>query len=200
MRILIVESDLAIARFIEQQLVDNFDCDVHIATNCDDAKVEMHIFLPQLLLCDVSLKAGEGGLELVSELKRQYVFEVIFLSSSHSKATILQATKMQPVNYLFKPLGAADIFAVITLVKPHITANAQLGRLRYSKQSPRQPFSATELEVLRRIVQRKTTREISEELFLSPYTVKNHRHNICRKLGLKAENNALLKWALENSV
>jgi DNA-binding NarL/FixJ family response regulator len=40
--------------------------------------------------------------------------------------------------------------------------------------------------------------DIAETLHLSRYTVKNHRHTICRKLQLRDENNALLKWVVEN--
>ncbi|WP_460685651.1 LuxR C-terminal-related transcriptional regulator [Niabella aquatica] len=35
-------------------------------------------------------------------------------------------------------------------------------------------------------------------LFISTYTVKNHRHRICRKLSLKDENNALVKRVLQH--
>ena len=40
--------------------------------------------------------------------------------------------------------------------------------------------------------------EIAETLHLSRYTIKNHRHNICRKLELADENNALLKWVVQH--
>jgi len=57
-------------------------------------------------------------------------------------------------------------------------------------------LSETERTILYMIGQRKTSGQIAEALCSSPYTIKNHRHNICRKLGLKGGNNSLLSFAL----
>jgi DNA-binding CsgD family transcriptional regulator len=54
------------------------------------------------------------------------------------------------------------------------------------------------MQVLQLIAQKKTTKKIAENLYLSPYTIKNHRYGICHKLNLTEGNNALLMWALKN--
>ncbi len=41
-----------------------------------------------------------------------------------------------------------------------------------------------ELEVLEKIGQGKTSRQIAEALNLSVFTVNNHRKHICRKIGI----------------
>jgi DNA-binding CsgD family transcriptional regulator len=41
-----------------------------------------------------------------------------------------------------------------------------------------------EMEVLEKIGQGKTSRQIAEALNLSVYTVNNHRKHICKKIGL----------------
>lgn len=45
-----------------------------------------------------------------------------------------------------------------------------------------------ELAILRLVAEGKTNKDISEELFLSPRTVENHRAKICRKLGVSGAN------------
>ena len=44
-------------------------------------------------------------------------------------------------------------------------------------------LTSRELEIARRIVARRTNRQIAEELFLSPRTVETHVRNIFAKLG-----------------
>lgn len=58
-------------------------------------------------------------------------------------------------------------------------------------------LTPTERRVLRLIAEEKQTREIAEELCISPRTVENHRSHICRKLDLHGAN-ALLKFAMAN--
>ena len=58
-------------------------------------------------------------------------------------------------------------------------------------------LTPTERHILQLIANNKTTREIAEELFISPKTVENHRSNIAAKLGVRG-NNAVLRFALEN--
>ena len=54
-----------------------------------------------------------------------------------------------------------------------------------------------ERQIVKLIADKKTSREIADELYISPRTVDNHRNNICRKLDLHGIN-ALLKFALEH--
>jgi len=52
-------------------------------------------------------------------------------------------------------------------------------------------------EILGKVSESKTSKEIAEELFISIRTVQNHRTNICNKLNLKGHNR-LLQFAILN--
>lgn len=54
-------------------------------------------------------------------------------------------------------------------------------------------LSAREGEILDKIAEGKTTRQIAEELFLSTRTVENHRANICKTINVSGRG-ALEKW------
>ncbi len=195
MRILIIEDEIIIARFLEQQLTANFECSTAIALNQQEVADTMPGFLPHLILCDINLREEKDGITLIETLRQQYVFDVIFITSYQSRAIIERALLYQPLNYIIKPVDEAAVFAAMKLAWPLIEANDKPGRL-YADSSIHQMLSDAERKILQLISQHKTSREIASILFLSPYTIKNHRHNICRKLGLKEGNNALLKWAM----
>lgn len=56
-------------------------------------------------------------------------------------------------------------------------------------------LSSTELMILYHISDLKTSKQIAEELVISPYTVNSHCSRIRNKLGLKGQK-ALLKFSL----
>ncbi len=59
-------------------------------------------------------------------------------------------------------------------------------------------LTSTEISILKLISEQKTTKEISQKLFVSEKTTENHRYNINKKLGLGSGQNSLLIFALEN--
>ena len=58
-------------------------------------------------------------------------------------------------------------------------------------------LSPTERKILTFIGESKTSKEIADELFLSPKTVDNYRFKISEKLGVRGAY-SLLKFAMEN--
>ncbi len=194
MRILIVEDEIIIARFIEQQLKANFNCEVELAVNFKEVDELIPDFLPHLVLCDINLNEDDDGIQLISKLQQSYGFGTIYITSYQSKAIIERALITKPLNYIIKPVDETKIYTAVKLVESTIAMQAKFGQ----RIANALPIGHIELEIIRLILKEKTTKQIADILFLSPYTIKNYRHKICRKLKLKDENNALLKWALQN--
>lgn len=195
-RILIIEDEIIIARFIELQLHNHFDCTIRIAVSETEVTEAMEEMLPQLILCDINLGEVKTGIDLITELRHQYTFEVIYITSYQSRSIIEQASATAPSNYIIKPVDEMQLYAGVKLVMDKMQNNPQIGTRLSSTTFPLNP---TELKILQLIRSQKTTKEIAATLHLSPYTIKNHRHKICRKLNLKDENNALLRWTLEHA-
>jgi DNA-binding NarL/FixJ family response regulator len=194
-RILIIEDEIIIARFIEQQLRAQFNCETRIAVSVAEAHAAMAEMLPHLLLCDIQLEEDLSGIELVTALRRRYAFEVIYITSHQTHDIIEKAAATHPANYLIKPIDETQLFAGVKLVKARLRTEDHAGRTLLPMDSL---FTDTELRILRLIREKKSTLQIADALHLSRYTIKNHRHNICRKLELADENNALLKWVVQN--
>ena len=194
-RILIIEDEIIIGRFLEHQLRANFSCETRIAVSRAEAETAMTEMLPHLLLCDIQLEADLSGIDLVTNLRRRYAFEVIYITSYQSHDIIEKAAATHPANYLIKPIDETQLFAGVHLVISRLSTGDQAGKPLLQANTL---FTETELRILRLIREKKTTMEIADTLHLSRYTIKNHRHNICRKLELADENNALLKWVVQN--
>jgi len=194
-RILIIEDEIIIARFIEQHLRTNFGCETRVAVSRSEAESAMAEMLPHLLLCDIQLEAELSGIDLVTQLRRRYAFEVIYITSYETHSIIEKAAATHPANYLIKPLDESQLFAGVHLVISRLDTPDQVGKPLLQANAL---FTETELRILRLIREKKTTVDIADTLHLSRYTIKNHRHNICRKLELADENNALLKWVVQN--
>lgn len=197
MRVLILEDDIIIARFIELQVKNNFNCTTTIALNNAELQLTMPEFLPHLILCDINLDEEKNGIQLIEELRKQYLFEVIFVTSYQSKTIIENALLQKPLNYIIKPADESTIFASLKLAWQMLEANPNIGRLR-AAELPELELSSLERKIVQHISQNKTTREIADLMYLSPHTIKNHRHSICQKLDLKEGNNALLRWVMQN--
>jgi DNA-binding NarL/FixJ family response regulator len=194
-RILIIEDEIIIGRFIERQLQTNFNCETAIAVSAAEARDAMAGFLPHLLLCDIQLEEDFSGIDLITELRRRYAFEVIYITSYQNRSIIEKAAATHPANYIIKPIDETQLFTGVQLVISRIETDSQSGKAWLNANTL---FTDTELRILRLIREKKTTMEIAEDLHLSRYTIKNHRHAICRKLQLRDENNALLKWVVQN--
>lgn len=195
LRILIIEDEIIIARFIEHQLKANFTCETRVAVSRAEAELAMAEMLPHLLLCDIQLESELTGIHLVTDLRRQYSFEVIYITSYETHSVIEKAAATNPANYLIKPIDESQLFAGIQLVISRLSLKEDTGKPLLQTSTL---LTETELRILRLIREQKTTMEIASDLHLSRYTIKNHRHNICRKLELADENNALLKWVVQN--
>jgi DNA-binding NarL/FixJ family response regulator len=78
------------------------------------------------------------------------------------------------------------------LVRRHSRAE-----LLAAKKPGLEDLTKAERRILKLIADKKTSRAIAAELFISPRTVEAHRANICAKLELHGSH-SLLQFALEN--
>lgn len=195
MRTLIIEDDIIIARYFQQLLKAHFKCESRIAISIEEVEEAFPVFLPQLVLCDINLGEHMDGIELMDSFHKKYHFETIFVTSYHSREMMVRAANASPVNYLVKPVDESQFVAALSLCFPRLTNNEVQGT---PKLNVRQLLTKSEYRILELIAKEKSTPEIAGEVFLSTATIKNHRHSIVQKLGLPADNKALVKWAMEN--
>lgn len=178
------------------------------AGNGSEALIAIHDHRPTIAILDVDMPK-RNGLEVATEIRRRGLpVAVVILTMHDNEEFFNRAMDLGVMGYVLKDGVVGEIATCLEAVV--------MGRHYYSPmladfwvrrdQSKTQTktllaglagLTPTERHILKLVAENKTTREIAEELFISPKTVENHRSNIAGKLGLRG-NNAVLRFALEN--
>jgi DNA-binding NarL/FixJ family response regulator len=158
---------------------------------------------PDVALLDIEMPEMTGMEVAKTLIKESSSTQVVLLTLYKDESFLSNALEMGIKGYLLKESSEKEILDCIRSVsegKAFVSASmAQY--LISAKQTKGQILTNLthhEINILKLISNQKTTTEIADMLFISPKTVGNHRTNISKKLELKGEQNALLKWALEN--
>jgi two-component system, NarL family, invasion response regulator UvrY len=159
----------------------------------------------EVVLLDISMP-GRGGLEILSEIKKEYPrLPVLILSMHPEEQYAMRALKGGASGYITKDSAPEELVAAILKVASggkYITKSLaeQFLSLLDAEESPlHTSLSDREYQVFRLIASGKTAMEIAKELSLSVKTISTYRTRILEKLHLK--NNAqLIHYAVQNKL
>ncbi|MEW6130200.1 MAG: response regulator transcription factor [Acidobacteriota bacterium] len=176
--------------------------------NGQEALEAIEKFAPQITILDVDMPVM-NGFEAAREIKaKKLTTEIIFLTMHRDEDLFNEAIDLGAKGFVLKDSALSEIVECIKAVasKNHFTSHALtsflINRSRRNLQlTEKQPsigdLTQTERRILKLIAENLTTREIGEQLFISPRTVEKHRSNICEKLDLHGSH-ALFKFALQH--
>jgi len=166
---------------------------------------ELH---PTIAILDVSMPKLDG-LALARKLVAQEPsVGVILVTMYREQKLFTQALEAGVKGYVLKDSAVTDIISCIKAVaagqnyaSPELTTYL-VKRVRQaesagSSHSDLEALTTTELRILSLLAEYKTSKEIAQELFISPRTVDTHRNNICQKLHIHGSH-ALVKFALQH--
>lgn len=165
---------------------------------------------PEISIIDIEMPLL-NGLQVCKELKRDKVnTKILLLTMLKEEDLYHQAMELGVNGYLLKDNAIEELsIAIDAIMKGEVYIGREIEKMLTSSKSPLiqdakiseliKRLSRTEKDILLLISQQVKTKGIAERLFISEYTVKNHRHNISKKLELEGDQNNLLKFALENS-
>lgn len=157
-----------------------------------DEKMLYHVLenndLPDIILLDIELGLSDGR-ELCKGIKKHYPdVKVIALTSYSDTYTIKSSVKAGFDGYLLK---SDDRYTVMTALQTVLEGNQffspELKDLFFQQSISHNNYALTKREedVLRLILDEKTTKQIADELFISEKTVESHRSNMMSKLKVK---------------
>ncbi len=163
---------------------------------------------PDVAILDVNLP-GQSGLEIARTIREKKLkTRVIILSMHKEEEMINRALDFGVLGFVPKENASENILEAIEAVaagehylSPEVSGHLVRRRHRAEKLASQKPgledLTKAERRVLKLVAEKKTSREIATELFISPRTVEAHRANIGAKLELRGSH-SLLQFALEN--
>lgn len=114
-KILIVEDEFIIAEDLRIQLSKLGYQVIGIAKSYDKAMQLIEQDKPDLSLIDIKLKGEKDGIHLAENIKKNYDFPFIFLTSHADRVTVERAKKVHPNGYLIKPYEREDLYTSIEI-------------------------------------------------------------------------------------
>ena len=109
---------------------------------------------------------------------------------------VLKDSAIADIIDCIKSVAAGKYYITPSLSDFLISRRNKIKRLEENKPALSR-LTKTELIVLSLLAEGKTSKQISEEMFISHKTVDNHKTNISEKLELKGTH-SLIKFAIEN--
>ncbi len=193
-RVLLVD-DHAVVCHGYRRLIECHD-DMEVVGEASDAASAYRSFKelrPDVSVVDISMP-GRGGIDLVRQL-RQYDRDArVLMFTMHANASYAeQAFKAGAQGYVTKSSPPDDLIRAIQLVysgRPALCAeiNSVIAANRlFQPWSALESLSPREFEILRMILDEKTTDEIATSFNLSPKTVANYHYAIKSKLGVRTD-------------
>jgi DNA-binding NarL/FixJ family response regulator len=206
-RILLADDHPVVREGFKQMLADYEDMLVTgEAGTSQEVLNKVHKNDYDVLLLDIFMP-GRSGLEIISELKKEYPKMAILVISAYPEEQYsVRALKRGASGYLLKLTAPEELITAIRAVAQgrNYISSSLADRLANmikddAQENPHERLSDREFQVMRMIVSGESLKEISEELALSDKTVSTYRARILEKMNMK--NNAeIIHYAIEQGL
>jgi DNA-binding NarL/FixJ family response regulator len=163
---------------------------------------------PDVAVLDVNLPIL-SGFEIAQKLQHQRSPTRIIILTMHKEEEVCnRALDLGVRGFVLKENAIEEILKAIaavaegehylsTSISSYLVRRRDRAKALAAKKPGLDDLTKAERRVLKLISEKKTSRQIGAELFISPRTVEAHRANICNKLELRGSH-SLLQFALEN--
>lgn len=194
-KIAIVDDDIKLLSSMKKKLSVNNELEVlFTATNEKELTGKLQSQLPDMLLMDIRMPR-KSGIEITKKVRGLYPeIKIIMLTVLDSEEMLFESVMAGAIGYITKDATIEATIQAITdcaeggaFMSPAMAMKA-LNFIKKSveistlKNSIEQNLSKRELEILDKLAQGKTYKQIGELLFISSNTVRKHIENIYAKL------------------
>ena len=160
--------------------------------------------IPDMLLMDISMP-GMDGLKATEVIHTNFPNMVVLILTVHDREDyffkalqagasgyVLKGATLEELVEAIQIVSDGSVYIAPSLIPKLITGYIRLSQSDRTKAAGPNDLSAREQEVLRLIAEGHTTKEIAENLIISPHTVRRHRDHIMNKLNLHSKAELIL--------
>ncbi|VVU99320.1 Transcriptional regulatory protein LiaR [Mesonia oceanica] len=179
--------------------------EIHLATEGKQVLRLLKQFEIDLIISDISMPKMDG-IELLKAIKKNHSeIKIIMLSMLDNHRTVHKVIQKGAHGFVPKFTSKEELQKAVRTVLGGEQYFSDLIKQRYMesvferKKYKNIELSPREKEVLKLLGEELTSKEISEQLFISVNTVETHRKNILLKTGAKTTTGAV-KYAIESGL
>jgi DNA-binding NarL/FixJ family response regulator len=176
------------------RMVLNAAPDLEVTAEAGDGAEAVDLGLREevdLAVLDVMMPR-KTGLQAAAELsRRRPELKLLMLSMHDSEQYLFEALKAGASGYVLKTAADRDLVEAVRAAmrgEPFLYPAAVTALIRdylVREETPADPLSPRELEVVKLIAEAFTSDQIAQQLSISRRTVDRHRENILAKLGMR---------------
>lgn len=181
------------------------------AADGDEALAKAEELRPDVVLMDLSMPHGKDGLTATAELKKLLPETAILILTMHDDEEYLfRAIHSGASGYILKSAPHEELLTAIrhiaagnAYLSPMATKRLMGDYLEKMKNGEHagtyESLSDREREILAKVAQGYSNKEIAEQLIISVKTVESHKSNLMEKLDLKTRPD-LVKFAMKKGL
>ncbi|MDG2340879.1 MAG: response regulator transcription factor [Paracoccaceae bacterium] len=202
-RIIIVDDHPMVAEGIEA-LLESYD-DIEVIATLSDGEQAIEVASeqkPDVILMDLNMPKMNGLTATEMILENSPDTKVLILSMHDTPEYISSALNHGAMGYILKDVPTDEIRLAVDAVlggKRYLCSGAQIAIAPKEDDSEREQLTNREQNILLRLAQGRSNKEVANALDISVRTVETHRRNIKRKLGISSTA-GLTRYALEHGV
>ena len=206
---IILADDHVLVRQGLRRLLEGMD-DLEVVGEANDGLDLLQLLkqvTPQMVILDIFMP-NLRGIEAITEIKTiRPDVKILILTMHRDKEYLYLALSAGAKGYLLKEDAPKELYSAIaqvrqgkTYISPYFSDQVVNDVVQIAKGNAKVIFetdslTSREREVLKLIAEGKSSKEIASLLFISVFTVNNHRASVMEKLNLKKATD-LVKYAI----
>jgi DNA-binding NarL/FixJ family response regulator len=203
-RIGIIEDNIFLLKSFRDYLNDTDGMSVVFASiSMEDAKEQINnknTTIPDIILLDIFLP-GESGMDAIPYIKEKYPdTKIIILTAYNEENLIINCLRQGAVGYALKTAKLSQLVEVILHTKrtgafvDELSLSKVISNIQAKKTgSFKELLTFREKEIVSLVEKGYSYKQMSEQLFVTTYTINYHLKNIYKKLGIHSKSELLSK-------